>query len=572
MQNVNVQRKRNPGDTDKNGIISEYREILREAGCLSFFCASMYVSGFMNIADWQQICLVHRKRCTGMKRGGKLLKKLEESRKVSANLRENEKYLRSRLENCSDILIRPMRLGDKHKVDCLMVYIEVAVSNMMLDDSALGKMINHFWEISPEDIQEFVRHNSLGIADVKKLENLDESIDAMLAGNAVFFIDGYDKAMKISSKGYPSTGVMEAESEKVLRGSREGFSDSVKSNSALIRKRLRDTRLKVEEYKIGVRSHTLTQVLYMDDLVHEGLLEEVKERLEEFQIDGILDSGMLEQLTEDVWYSPFPQYQTTERPDRAVQEILKGKVVILCDNSPEALILPGNFSSFMESSEDWYHRFEMASFLRILRYLAVIMATVLPGLYLAVIRFHTQILPSALILSFAEAREGVPFSSVVELIFLELAFELIREAGVRIPGSLGNAIGIVGGLVIGQAAVEANLVSPIVVMIVALTALGSMTVPNEEFAAAFRLVKYGFLILGGYLGIYGIVLGVYLVIGHLAGLISFGIPYLVPFIKKEQKGSRGEGVLRVPLRKRVLRPFYAREEQKIRLKRKESGS
>lgn len=572
MQNVNVQRKRNPGDTDKNGIISEYREILREAGCLSFLRIHVCISEFRNIADWQQICLVHRKRCTGMKRGGKLLKKLEESRKVSANLRENEKYLRSRLENCSDILIRPMRLGDKHKVDCLMVYIEVAVSNMMLDDSALGKMINHFWEISPEDIQEFVRHNSLGIADVKKLENLDESIDAMLAGNAVFFIDGYDKAMKISSKGYPSTGVMEAESEKVLRGSREGFSDSVKSNSALVRKRLRDTRLKVEEYKIGVRSHTLTQVLYMDDLVHEGLLEEVKERLEEFQIDGILDSGMLEQLTEDVWYSPFPQYQTTERPDRAVQEILKGKVVILCDNSPEALILPGNFSSFMESSEDWYHRFEMASFLRILRYLAVIMATVLPGLYLAVIRFHTQILPSALILSFAEAREGVPFSSVVELIFLELAFELIREAGVRVPGSLGNAIGIVGGLVIGQAAVEANLVSPIVVMIVALTALGSMTVPNEEFAAAFRLVKYGFLILGGYLGIYGIVLGIYLVIGHLAGLISFGIPYLVPFIKKEQKGSRGEGVLRVPLRKRVLRPLYAREEQKIRLKRKESGS
>ena len=572
MQNVSVQRKRNPGDTDKNGIISEYREILREAGCLSFLRIHVCISEFRNIADWQQICLVHRKRCTGMKRGGKLLKKLEESRKVSVNLRENEKYLRSRLENCSDILIRPMRLGDKHKVDCLMVYIEVAVSNMMLDDSALGKMINHFWEISPEDIQEFVRHNSLGIADVKKLENLDESIDAMLAGNAVFFIDGYDKAMKISSKGYPSTGVMEAESEKVLRGSREGFSDSVKSNSALVRKRLRDTRLKVEEYKIGVRSHTLTQVLYMDDLVHEGLLEEVKERLEEFQIDGILDSGMLEQLTEDVWYSPFPQYQTTERPDRAVQEILKGKVVILCDNSPEALILPGNFSSFMESSEDWYHRFEMASFLRILRYLAVIMATVLPGLYLAVIRFHTQILPSALILSFAEAREGVPFSSVVELIFLELAFELIREAGVRVPGSLGNAIGIVGGLVIGQAAVEANLVSPIVVMIVALTALGSMTVPNEEFAAAFRLVKYGFLILGGYLGIYGIVLGVYLVIGHLAGLISFGIPYLVPFIKKEQKGSRGEGVMRVPLRKRALRPLYAREEQKIRLKRKESGS
>ena len=191
------------------------------------------------------------------------MKEPEISRKVSANLRENEKYLRSRLENCADILIRPMRLGENHKVDCLMVYIEVAVSNMMLDDSAIGKMINHFWEISPGQIQEFVQHNSLGIADVKKLEDLDEAIEAMLTGNAIFFIDGYDKAMKISSKGYPSMGVMEAESEKVLRGSREGFSDSVKSNSALVRKRLRDTRLKVEEYKIGVRSHTLSQVLYI---------------------------------------------------------------------------------------------------------------------------------------------------------------------------------------------------------------------------------------------------------------------------------------------------------------------
>ena len=499
----------------------------------------------------------------------KTVKEAENQRKISANLRENEKYLRSRLDKCSDILIRSMRLGEKQKVDCLMVYIEVAVSNMMLDDSAIGKMINHFWEISPEQIQEFIKNNSLGIADVKKLTDMDEAIAAMLAGNAVFFIDGYDKAMKISSKGYPSMGVMEAESEKVLRGSREGFSDSVKSNSALVRKRLRDTRLKVEEYYTGVRTHTLTQVLYMEDLVHEELLEQVKERLERFRIDGILDSGMLEQLTEDVWYSPFPQYQTTQRPDRAVQEILNGKVVILCDNSPEALILPGNFNSFMESSEDWYHRFEMASFLRTLRYLAVIMATVLPGLYLAVIRFHTQILPSALILSLAQAREGVPFSSVTELIFLELSFELIREAGVRVPGALGNAIGIVGGLVIGQAAVEANLVSPIVVMIVALTALGSMTVPNEEFAAAFRLLKYVFLILGGYLGIYGIVLGVYLTIAHLAGLSSFGVPYLVPFIKKDPHEEKGEGIWRAPLRMRWRRPLYAREEQRIRLKRKE---
>lgn len=491
-----------------------------------------------------------------------------EKTKISLNLRENEEYIRKRCADCADILIRPMRLGDGPKVDCLMVYIEVAVSNIMLDDSALGKMINHFWEIPPDQIRKFIRNNSLGIADVKKLPDMETAFAALLAGNAVFFMDGYDEALKISSKGYPNMGVSGAETEKVLRGSREGFTDAVKINSALVRKRIRDTRLKVEEKTLGVRSQTVVQILYMEDLVREELLEDLKNRLDEYEIDGILDSGMVEQLTDDAWYSPFPQYQTTERPDRAAQEILNGRIVVICDNSPYALILPSSFSGFMESSEDWYHHFEMASFLRVLRYFALAAATLLPGLYLAVIRFHTQILPTNLILSFAEAREGVPFSSVAELLFLELAFEMIREAGVRIPGSLGNAIGIVGGLIVGQAAVTANLVSPIVVMIVALTALGGMVIPNEEFASAFRLLKYMFLFLGGYLGIFGIVLGLYLTVAHLAGLLSFGMPYLMPFIKKDGSSGTGEGILRPPFFTRRKRPCYARKEEELRLKRR----
>ncbi len=490
-----------------------------------------------------------------------------EGTSISKVLRENEEYIRRRCENCADILIRPMKLGDERKTDCLMVYIEVAVSNMMLKDSALGRMINHFWEVPPEKIEEFMKDNSLGIADVRKLSTMEEAFGALLAGNAVFFLDGYDQAMKISSKGYPNMGVSEAETEKVLRGSREGFTDAVKTNSALVRKRLRDTRMKVEEHQIGTRSHTVLQILYMEDLVHEEFLEDIRERIQAYEIDGILDSGMLEQLTEDAWYSPFPQYQTTERPDRAAQEILNGKIIVLCDNSPAALILPSSFQGFMESSEDWNQRFEMISFLRVLRYLALGAATLFPGLYLAMIRFHTQILPTNLILSFADAREGVPFSSVAELVFLELAFELIREAGVRVPGALGNAIGIVGGLIVGDAAVSANLVSPIVVMIVALTALGSMTIPNEEFASAFRLLKYVFLFLGGYLGIFGIVLGIYLTAAHLAGLLSFGIPYLMPFVKKDPMKETGNGILRVPFRVRRRRPLYARREESIRLKK-----
>lgn len=459
-----------------------------------------------------------------------------------------------------------MRLGDERKVDCLIVYLEVAVSNMMLEDSVIGKLINHFWEIPPSQMKEFLKNNSLGISDVKELPTLEEAVEAMLAGNAVFFMDGYDQAVKIAGKGYPAMMVGKAETEKVLRGSKEGFTDSVKINSALIRKRVKDTRLKVVERQMGVRSNTMLQLLYVEDLVQEDLLSEIQRRLDQFEIDGIFDSGMVEQLTEEVWYSPFPQFQSTERPDRAAMELLEGRIVLLCDNSPMALLLPTTFHSFMTSSEDMYNRFEMVSFVRMLRYLAVLTAVLLPGLYLAVIRFHTQVLPANLILSFAEARAGVPFSSVVELVFLELSFELIREAGVRMPGPLGNAIGIVGGLIIGQASVTANLVSPIVVIIVALTALGSLAIPSEEFSAPFRLLKYLFLAAGGYLGLFGIVLGIYLVVSHLAGLLSFQVPYLTPFVRKD--GSADGGILRRPLRKMNRRPVFARREQRIRLRRR----
>ena len=487
---------------------------------------------------------------------------------VSESIKENEAYIRGQCTNCDDIIIRPMRLGQEKKVDCLVVYIEVAVSNMMLQDSVIGKLINHFWEIPPGKMREFLKNNSLGISDVKELPDMETAMKAMLAGNAIFFMDGYNKAIKISSKGYPNMGVSESE-EKVLRGSKEGLTDSAKTNSALIRKRLRSTGLKVEEQFLGRRSDTLVHLLYMEELACPELLEDIKERLGSFEIDGILDSGMVEQLTEEVWYSPFPQFQTTQRPDRAAMELLNGRIVVIVDNSPVALILPTTFNNFLQVSEDRYNRFEMVSFLRCLRFLAVLTAMLLPGLYLAVIRFHTQILPGNLILSFAQAREGVPFSGIVELIFLELAFELIREAGVRMPGSLGNAIGIVGGLIVGQAAVEANLVSPIVVMIVALTALGSLAIPSEEFSSPFRLLKYVFLFLGGFLGLLGIILGLYELVAHLAGLTSFQIPYLTPYVGRELDREEGDTILRKPFYKMVKRPVYANKNNRIRLRRKQ---
>ena len=490
--------------------------------------------------------------------------------KISTDIEQNIRQFQQLFADSADIKMKEMRLGKGKRRRCFLAYIEVAVSNMLLETTALGRLLAALSELPDRDLNQVLNENAMGISDVTPYDTIEDAAQGMLTGDAILFVDGYGHALKIADKGYPGMGVQEPDSEKVIRGSKEGFTDSIKTNTALIRKRVRSTRVRVEEVQEGVRSHTAIDLVYMADLKYTSVLEKIREKITEYEIDGVMDSGTLEQLAEKKWYSPFPQYQTTERPDRAAMEILNGKIVVLCDNSPSALILPSSFNGFMESSEDWFHHFEMASFLRALRYLALLVATLLPGLYLAVIRFHTQILPANLILSFAKAREGVPFSSVVELIFLELSFELIREAGVRVPGALGNAIGIVGGLIIGQAAVSANLVSPIVVMIVALTALGSMVIPEEEFAAAFRLLKYVFLFLGGYLGILGIVLGIYLTVAHLSGLLSFGMPYLLPFIKKEPCRDAGEGILRIPFRKRWQRPLYARWEQKVRLRKNDS--
>lgn len=492
---------------------------------------------------------------------------------VYKKLKENQQWFEKRCENCADIKLRPMTLGDRGQVECLAVHTETSVSNLMLEESMLGRMIGQLREMPEGKLWECLRRDELGISDVNPLDTLEDGLRAMLAGNLILVIDGFEKILKISSKGYPARSVSSPQSEKVLRGSNEGFSESVKVNTALIRKRIRTTGMKVEEIFLGQRSDTVVALLYMEDLAYDAELETLKEKLAEYEIDGVLDSGVLEQLTEDHWLSPFPQFQATERPDLAAMEILDGRIVVLSDNSPVALVLPTTLNSLMSVSEDRYNRFELSSFQRLLRYTAMMLSLTLSGIYLAVIGFHTQILPTNLLLSFAEARRGVPFPSLLEVLFMELAFELIREAGLRMPGPLSGTIGIVGGLIIGDAAVSANLVSPMAVVVVALSALSSFAIPNEELAAAFRLVKYGFVLLGGLLGIFGIVAGCYLFWGHLSRLTSFRIPYLMPFTGKGVPGyeDQRDSLLRAPFRLLTRRPIYTRRGQRIRLRKKEDG-
>lgn len=489
---------------------------------------------------------------------------VNKDRTISSDIDVNIESFKRVFLDCADIKSKELVIGKADaKIKCFVAYIEVALDVNNIEDSVAGRVL--------QNIEEGINPVDLNVVDVSEVYDMEEALNIILTGNILLFVDGYRYALRISSKGYPNMGVNETDSEKVIRGSNEGFSDSIKLNTALVRRRIRSTDLKVKETKAGLRSNTTVDVMYMKDIVYPHVVTEILARLDKYEIDGVLDSGVIEQLAEEKWYSPFPEFQTTKRPDRAAMAVLEGRVVVLCDNSPVALILPTDFNSFLKTTDDYYNRFEVASFARLIRYVSAFLAMTLPGLYLAVTNFHTQILPTSLLLSFWEARIGCPFPEVVEVVLMELSFELLREAGVRLPGAMGNTIGIVGGLIIGQAAVDANLISPIVVIVVAFTALCSFAIPSEEFAFAFRILKFLIIGLSAWLGYFGFLVGIYMVIIHLSKLKSFGIPYLSPFVAPGETEVEGENdsVIRKPLRLLKYRPLYARRSERLRLKAKE---
>ena len=491
-----------------------------------------------------------------------------EKKPIVKELSVNEKAIRDAFSSCDDLKFRRMQIGKNKKLKCTLCYIEVSVGNEMLN--VFGRFVSYLDSLTDDAIIQAVEGNAYALSDATPYTYMEDAIRGVLIGDAVLFVDGFAGALKIPDKGYPKMGVSESDTEKVVRGSNESFTESEKANTALIRKRIRNTGLKVKEMQVGVRSFTNVAIVYIEDLVQPGLVEEVERRFLEYEVDGVMDSGVLEQLAEEAWYSPFPQFHSTRRPDRAAMSVLDGKVVVLVDNSPIALLVPADVNSFLKTTDDYYNRFFMASFARIIRYVSAFFALTLPGLYLAVTNFHTQILPTPLLLSFWEARIGVPFPAALEVLLMELSFELLREAGVRLPGAMGNTIGIVGGLIIGQAAVDANLVSPIVVIVVALTAIASFSVPNETMAGAFRLLKFFILAMSALWGLYGFFLGWLFLIVHLCSLESFGQSYLMADESrwKDAKEKYKDEYLRLPLFLMWRRPSYTREGARIR-KRKE---
>lgn len=489
-----------------------------------------------------------------------------ENKTLTHYLQQNVEQLEVLFLNCGGIVKRKITVGGDYKTDIFISYADNMVDRQLLQEHVIQNLVK-LAQLPAEKQFAYIKDHALESADIKEQYTFDAITQAIMSGDVALLIDGFDKALIISLRSYPNRGIAAVETEVTVRGAKDSFTEVAAFNKVLIRRRIKDTHLKMEPLQVGTRSRTDITVTYMDGIAQQPMVQELKKRINSFTIDGIFDIGMLEQLIESEWYSPFPQFQSTERPDKTASALLEGRIAILVDNSPMALLLPATLNSFFQASDDYYNRRGIVAFIRVLRYLAAFLSFCLPGLYVAVTNYQPELVPTSLALSFAAARQGVPFSILLEMIIMLISFELLTEAGIRLPSPMGNTIGIVGGLIIGDAAVNANLASPMAVIIVAATAIASFTIPNETFSSAFRLIKYPVLLFSVFLGLYGFVIGVMLVLIHLADLKSFGIPYLSPYVAAdlEASGSSGDTIRKKPIFWLIYRPIYADPGQKRRL-------
>lgn len=487
------------------------------------------------------------------------------------NLDENIKYLEERFTNIDDVVKRKFPVGDGIKVNLYFMYMDVMIDRTLVDEYVDILMID-IRQVDPkgdklkENVFDALKNGGLATIDIAETKNADDAIEEVLTGNTLLLIDGFETAIIISTKAFPHRPVSRPEVEAVVQGPQEAFTEAFRINTVLIRRRIRDTNLKLEQIRIGTRSRTDIGIMYMEDIVKDSLLTEVKERLSKIDIDAILDSGYIEEFIQDDYKSPFPQVQMTERPDKVASALLEGRVAIVVDNTPFVILVPVILASFYQSSEDYYARFEVMSFIRVLRYIAGFLAIFLPALYIAFTEYHPDMIPMELILKMSQARAEVPIPTVLEILLMDIAFEILKEAGLRLPSAIGNTLGIVGGIIIGQSAVEAGLVSPIVVIVISFTAICSFCIPSISLVAGYRLTKYFAILLASILGFFGFCLSLLICLIHLVSLKSFGLPYLYPFVSTTSDIK--DTFVRPPLFMMKKRPIFAKRSQRIRLKTK----
>lgn len=475
---------------------------------------------------------------------------------IQTNYLQDQKYKMEQIFDQSADLVEHL-LQMKTKTNVLLYYFEGLTDGIALKNNVITPLLQYV----AEDIQVFNSH--IIAAYTEKVFTWDEVIDGLLEGHSVLFMEGEKRALIINTKGWAERAIQEPVSEATIKGSHDGFIENASKNIGLIRRYISTTQLKIKKLMVGERASTSVYLVYLEDVANEGVIQEAENRIQNIKTDTILSIGELSNFTKDQIWTPFPQSYLSERPDAIAHHILDGKVAILIDRSPSVMIIPMNLVGFFQTPDDYNMHWLISSFLRLLRFVGFCIAMFLPAIYIALVAFHFEVIPLDLYMSIATSRIKVPFSPLIEAFIMELTLEMLREAGIRLPQPIGQTIGIVGGIVIGQAAVQAGLVSNVMVIIVSITAIASFIVSNYDLASCIRLIRFPMMLLAYFYGIVGIVSGVMILLAHFVTLTSYGTPYGIP-ISPFRLQDLKDAFVRFPVSMLTMRSSTGQPKQKKR--------
>jgi spore germination protein KA len=448
---------------------------------------------------------------------------------LSPDLEANIEGIVQAFGGSGDLVVRRLRAGRSGSVSAAVVHLEGLVDKDLVAQCIIRPVTLMTENLaSPSEVLDRLCDALLSVTVVDQIADAHEVALAVAEGLCVVLIDSARTALACAVQGWAQRSPEEPTTEATVRGPKEGFVESLRINTSMLRRRIADPRLHIEERRLGRVTRTLVAMAYVQGIARPSVIQEVRSRLDKVDVDSIQESGQLEELIMDAPLSPFPTIARSERPDRIVGALLDGRIAIIVDGTPFVLIMPATFMMYLTTSEDYFELFYSGTLIRFTRLLALTLSLLLPSVYIAVTTFHQEMLPTPLILSIAAQREGIPFPAFFEALIMEIMFELVREAGIRLPRVIGPAISIVGVLVLGDAAIRAGLVSPIMVIVVAATGIASLGTPEFSLAISIRLLRFVFLAAAASLGFFGIAVGVLALYAHLTALESFGVPYMSP--------------------------------------------
>ncbi|MGF9696253.1 spore germination protein [Paenibacillus sp. MABNR03] len=443
--------------------------------------------------------------------------------------------------NSSDVVVREIAIGSNHAA---LFYLDGMTDMQKVQDNVIRPL--HECSSSDEITLTFIKDGILDVGEASLIQSIEDALDQILSGGVLLLLDGMNEGLIIALPGWEERSITESKAQPVIRGPQESFTETLRTNTTMVRRRVKDTRVRLTNVKVGQKTKTDISVMYMHGIADLDMVQSMISRLKNMRVDRVLEGEYLEEcLVENKQLTIFPIFYNSDRPDSIAAGVMEGKIAIFVDGTPFVILAPAVFVDFIQSAEDYYQSYIYSSIIRILRYICLAICMLAPAIYVALTTFHQDMIPTVLLLSLSAQREGVPFPAFVEAMIMEVIFEILREAGLRMPRTVGQAVSIVGSIVIGQAAVEANIVSAVMVIVVAITAISSFVIPSYTMAIPIRILRFAFIGLAAMFGVYGLTIGLLILLVHLNSLHSFGVPYMSPFANYNSSKQR-DAILRFP--------------------------